>query len=77
VYLENVGHYQFRPYAFSIARGSQWNVMAEADLQRDGWPGVIIGAMRLKSITQIREPGDSDISPACCGSRFTPLAAKH
>src|SRR6266576_2522216 len=77
VYLENVGHDQFRPYAFSIARGSQWNVMAEADLQRDGSPGVIIGAMRLKSITQIREPGDGDTTPALLWFGFQPLAAKH
>ena len=77
VYLENVGDYQFRPYAFSIARGSQWNVMAAADLQRDGWPGVIIGAMRLKNITQIREPGDSDTSPALLWFAFHPIAAKR
>jgi len=77
VYLENVGHYQFRPYAFSIARGSQWNVMAEADLQRDGRPGVIIGAMRLKSITQIQEPAERDASPALLWFGFHPLAAKY
>src|SRR5205085_579096 len=25
MYFENVGRYQFKPYAFSIARGNQWN----------------------------------------------------
>src|SRR5438477_2365413 len=55
VYLENVGRYEFRPYAFSVAAGSQWNVMASVDINRDGRPDVLIGAMRLQSITRISE----------------------
>jgi len=54
MYFENVGRYQFKPYAFSIARGNQWNVMATADLNRDGWPDVLIGAMDLKDIARIQ-----------------------
>jgi len=41
------------PYAFTIARGNQWNVMTTADLNRDGWPEVLIGAMDLKDIARI------------------------
>ena len=54
MYFENMGHYAFQPYAFTIAAGSQWNVMTEADLDGDGWPDVIIGAMRLQNIAQIQ-----------------------
>jgi len=54
MYFENVGRYQFKPYAFSIARGNQWNVMTTADLDRDGWPDVLIGAMDLKDIARIQ-----------------------
>ena len=60
MYFENVGGYTFKPYAFSIAGGNQWNVMATADLNRDGWLDVIIGAMDLEDIARIqrrtREP---------------------
>ncbi len=54
MYFENVGGYNFKPYAFSIARGNQWNVMAMADLNRDGRPDVIIGAMHLVDIARIQ-----------------------
>jgi hypothetical protein len=54
MYFENVGRYQFKPYAFSIARGNQWNVMTMADLNRDGRPDVIIGAMHLADIARIQ-----------------------
>ncbi|OLC09960.1 MAG: hypothetical protein AUH41_04030 [Gemmatimonadetes bacterium 13_1_40CM_66_11] len=78
VYLENAGGYGFRPYAFSIARGSQWNVMTTARLSRDGWPSVIIGAMRLKNITQIQESeGDKGGSPALLWFDYRPIGAKH
>jgi hypothetical protein len=50
MFFANVGSYEFEPYAFSIASGNQWNVMAPADLNGDGWPDVIIGAMHLGSI---------------------------
>jgi hypothetical protein len=52
VYLENIGGYHFRPYAFSIASNSQWNLTATADLDHDGWPAVIIGSMNLQSIAK-------------------------
>src|SRR5256885_6309525 len=42
MYFENVGRYQFKPYAFSIARTNQWNVMTTGDLNRDGWPDVLV-----------------------------------
>src|SRR3989442_13558237 len=78
LYLENLGHYRFRPYAFSIAAGSQWNVMATADLNRDGWPHVLIGAMRLKNITEIqRATGGRDDSPAVLLFETRPPAAKR
>jgi hypothetical protein len=66
MYFENLGgHYQFRPYAFSIAGRSQWNVMTSADLNRDGWIDVIIGAMRLSNITELqRHSGGAPASPA-------------
>ena len=54
MYFENVGRYQFKPYAFSIASRSPWNLVATADLHRDGWPDVIVGAMRLDNIAQIQ-----------------------
>jgi FG-GAP-like repeat len=56
-YLENVGGeggagppYRFQPYVFSIGATNQWNVMAAADLNRDGRPDVLIGAMSLANI---------------------------
>ena len=54
MYFENAGGYQFKPYAFTIARDNQWNVMTTADLNRDGWPDVLIGAMDLKDIARIQ-----------------------
>jgi hypothetical protein len=50
MYLENVGLYDFEPHAFSIASGNQWNVMAIADLNGDGWLDAVIGAMYLGNI---------------------------
>jgi hypothetical protein len=50
MYLEATGLYEFEPHAFSIASGNQWNLMAIADLNEDGWPDAIIGAMYLASI---------------------------
>lgn len=50
MYFENVGGHEFEPHAFSAASGNQWNVMAIADLDRDGWPDALIGAMFLENI---------------------------
>lgn len=57
MFLENTGRYTFQPYAFSVASGSQWNVMATGDLNGDGWLDVIIGAMRLENIARLQRRG--------------------
>src|SRR6266542_3628701 len=54
MFFENTGQYTFQPYAFTIASGNQWNLMATGDLNRDGWPDVIIGAMNLGSIAKMQ-----------------------
>jgi hypothetical protein len=54
VFLENVGRYQFRPYAFSVASGNQWNLTATADLNKDGWLDVIVGAMDLGNVAKLQ-----------------------
>ena len=54
VYLENVGRYAFRPYAFSAGARNEWNLTATGDLNRDGWLDVIVGAMDLRSIGQLQ-----------------------
>ena len=54
MFLENIGRYEFRPYAFTIASGNQWNLMATGDLNKDGWLDVIIGAMDLGSIAKLQ-----------------------
>ncbi len=54
MFLENAGGYQFRPYAFTIASGNQWNLTATGDLNKDGWPDVIIGAMDLANISKLQ-----------------------
>jgi hypothetical protein len=54
MYLENAGRYEFRPYAFTIASGNQWNLMTTADLNRDGWLDVVVGAMDLGNITKLQ-----------------------
>jgi FG-GAP-like repeat len=50
MYLENLGGYKFRPYAFSAAASNQWNLSATVDLNKDGFPDVIVGGMNLGSI---------------------------
>jgi hypothetical protein len=57
MYFENLGAYRFQPYAFSIAAENQWNVMAAADLNHDGWPDVLIGAMDLQSVGRMQMQG--------------------
>ena len=54
VFLENAGRYEFRPYAFTAASGNQWNVMATADLNKDGWLDVIVGAMDLGNVSKLQ-----------------------
>ncbi|MEA2706551.1 MAG: hypothetical protein QOH22_1339 [Gemmatimonadaceae bacterium] len=55
MYLENVGKYQFRPYAFTVASGNQWNLTATADLNKDGLLDVIVGAMDLGNIAKLQQ----------------------
>jgi hypothetical protein len=52
IYLENAGQYQFKPYTFSIAAGNQWNLTATADLDRDGYPDILVGSMNLQNIAK-------------------------
>jgi hypothetical protein len=54
VFLENVGRYQFRPYAFSVAGSNQWNLTATADLKKDGHLDVIVAAMDLGNIAKLQ-----------------------
>ena len=64
VFLENLGGYRFRPYAFSPAAGNQWNLMAVGDFENHGRLDVLVGAMNLATIAQVqrrftRNPADS------------------
>jgi hypothetical protein len=61
IYLENLGGYRFRPYAFSIASNNQWNLATTVDLNHNGWPGVIVGSMNLGNIAKRQRhiPGSS------------------
>ena len=54
MYFENMGGYKFRPYAFSIASTSQWNLMAVGDFNKDGWPDAVIGAMDLGNVATMQ-----------------------
>ena len=54
MYFENTGTYTFRPSAFSIASGNQWNLTATADLNKDGRLDVIVGAMNLGNIARMQ-----------------------
>jgi len=54
VFLENMGGYNFKPFAFSVASGNQWNLTAAADLNRDGVPDVLVGAMHLENIARMQ-----------------------
>jgi hypothetical protein len=54
MFLRNTGLYDFQPYAFTIAADNQWNLMTTADLNRDGWQDVIIGAMDLDNIATLQ-----------------------
>ena len=52
--LENMGGYDFRPFAFTIASGTQWNLTATGDLNNDGWLDVLVAAMDLESISDLQ-----------------------
>jgi hypothetical protein len=52
VYLENIGLYKFKPYAFTIASRNQWTVLDTGDLHKDGRLDVIIGAMNLGNLAK-------------------------
>jgi len=54
VFLKGSGQYQFQPYAFTVASGNQWNLMATADLKKDGWLDVIIGAMDIGNVANLQ-----------------------
>jgi hypothetical protein len=47
MHLDDNRRYDFRAYSFTIASGSQWNLMATGDLNKDGWLDVLIGSMDL------------------------------
>jgi hypothetical protein len=66
MYLENLGGYRFRPYSFSVAASGQWNEAAIGDLNGDGRPDAIVGAMNLQSIARFQRyaPGGSAASEA-------------
>jgi hypothetical protein len=53
-FLESIGRYDFRPYAFTVAARNRWNLTAVADLNKDGWPDVIVGAMDLDNIANLQ-----------------------
>jgi hypothetical protein len=55
MFFENVGRYQFRPFAFTIASAHRWNVSALGDMNKDGWPDVVIGAMDLENIARLQQ----------------------
>src|SRR5688572_9631216 len=54
-FLENAGGHSFQPFAFTAASHNQWNLMATADLNKDGWTDVIVGAMNLDNIAKIQQ----------------------
>ena len=63
IYLENEGGpgYRFQPYSFKAAEGNQWNVMALGDLNGDGRPDAIVGAMSLANIAHGQRYGGHGI----------------
>jgi hypothetical protein len=54
MYLENLGRYAFKPYAFTVGARNEWNLTATGDLNRDGWLDVLVGAMDLQSIGRLQ-----------------------
>ena len=54
MFFENIGGYRFRPFAFSVASRNQWNLTATADLNKDGWLDVVVGAMDLESVGKLQ-----------------------
>ena len=39
---------------FTIASSNQWNLMAMGDLNKDGWPDVVIGAMDIGNVVKLQ-----------------------
>ena len=54
MYLDNNRQYDFRAYSFTVASGSQWNLMATGDLNKDGWVDVLIGSMDLSQLFKLQ-----------------------
>jgi len=54
MFFQNMGAYTFRPYAFSVSAGSQWNLTTTTDFDGDGRLDVLIGAMRLQNIARLQ-----------------------
>jgi hypothetical protein len=64
VFLQNAGNYSFRPFAFSVAARNQWNLTAVADLNGDGAPDILVGAMDLGNIARLQQSGRAAETPA-------------
>ena len=54
MFFSNIGRYQFRPYAFTVAASSYWNLTATADLNNDGRLDIVVGAMDLAGIAELQ-----------------------
>lgn len=55
IYLENIGLYEFLPFAFAASAQNQWNTMDVADLDADGDQDILIGAMNLENVLKIQK----------------------
>jgi hypothetical protein len=55
VFLRNDGEYRFAPYTFSVASGNEWNLTDAGDLNGDGRPDVIVGAMDLQNVGALQQ----------------------
>lgn len=55
MFFRNVGRYQFRPYAFTVAASNSWNLTATADVNKDGRLDIIVGAMDLASVAKLQQ----------------------
>jgi hypothetical protein len=55
VFLRNDGDYRFAPYTFSVASANEWNLTDAADLNGDGRPEVVVGAMDLQNVGALQQ----------------------